>query len=302
MKPISCHHRRGIFNSRKCGTLALLVLSLWLVGRPIYQAQQGPIAGVQIKPENILFTGNKAISSDQLRAIFRNSGTVTAGLSPSQMDTYSADRITHAVNMLLAFYRNRGFIRATVSSPQMDFVTQEGASRLTMLFNINEDHIYLLGQVKIRGARTFTEPSLSAMLNLQPDIPLSMAKLDSGVFTIQKSYLSLGFLDVEVKSSLDAQEIRKKADILIDITEGAQYHVGRVELIGNSPVSNLLLREFLPLQQGDVFGEKTFEACLQYLNNVGITPVLTASDVTFEYNRPKGEVDLVIHLEGNAKK
>lgn len=218
------------------------------------------------------------------------------------MDTYSADRITHAVNMLLAFYRNRGFIRATIDPPQMDFGTQGDTSRLTMLFKINEDHIYLPGQVKIRGARTFAEPLLTPMLNLQPDIPLSMAKLDTGILTIQKSYLSLGFLDVEVKASLDAQESKKRADILVDITEGPQYHVGKVELVGNSPVSIPLLQEFLPLQQGDVFGEKTFEACLQYLNNVGITPVLTASDVTFQYNRPKGEVDLVIHLEGKEKK
>ena len=270
MNLIGCQHRQGSTNPYRQRILVLLVILLWQVRGPGLQAEQGPVAGIQIKPENILFSGNKTISSEQLRAIFRNAGTVTARLSPQQMDTYSADRITHAVNMLLAFYRDRGFIRATVDPPQMDFDPQGGGSRLRMLFKINEDHIYHPGQVRIRGAHTLTEPLLNAMLNIQSGNPLSMAKLNTGTLTIQRAYLGLGFLDVDVKVSLDPQESKKRADILVDITEGVQYHVRKVELIGNSPVSILLLREFLPLQQGDIFAEKTFEACLQYLNNSGL--------------------------------
>ncbi len=278
----------------------MFVLFLCLVHGSFCQVQQGPLAGVQIRPENILFVGNKAISSEQLRAIFRNAGTVTAGLSPEQMDTYSAERITHGVNMLLAFYHNRGFVRATIDTPEVGFDTQGQRSRLKILFKIGEDHIYSPGQIRIRGARLYPEPVLIALLNIQPGSPLSMAKLDTGALTIQRAYLSLGFLDVDVKTSLDPQENRKRADILVDITEGVQYHVGKVELAGNSPVSMPLLREFLPLQKGDIFEEKTFEACLQYLNNVGITPELTARDVSFQYDRQKGLVDLLIHLEGIA--
>jgi hypothetical protein len=59
-----------------------------------------------------------------------------------------------------------------------------------------------------------------------------------------------------------------------------------------------LLQQLLPLQPGDLFGKKAFEACLETLNELGTTPLLTANDVTFTYDKPKALVDVTIHLEG----
>jgi len=62
-----------------------------------------------------------------------------------------------------------------------------------------------------------------------------------------------------------------------------------------------LLHQLLPLQPGDLFGRKAFEACLDTLNELGTTPLLTASDVSFAYDKPKALVDVTIHLEGRNK-
>jgi hypothetical protein len=61
------------------------------------------------------------------------------------------------------------------------------------------------------------------------------------------------------------------------------------------------LLESLPFQPGDVFGEKAFNACLETLNALGVTPVLTADDVDFYFNKEKGLVDVVIFLTGKSK-
>jgi outer membrane protein assembly factor BamA len=278
----------------RCPASALL--GLLLVAPPV-RAQQGPLAGVKIPKENISFVGNKSFASDDLKAIFRSAGTVTAQLPPQFMDTYNNDRIVHASNMLLAFYRNRGFVKAVVSPPELD-LGPSGGSTMALVLKITENNAYQLGSVRVTGATVLRDSVVASMLSLQPKALANLAKINAGILAVREAYLALGYLDVQIKTALDAPEGKSVADLRVDIVEGAPYHLGRIELAGKSPVEVKLLQQLLPLQPGDLFGRKAFEACLETLNELGTTPLLTANDVTFSYDKSKALVDVTIHLEG----
>jgi outer membrane protein assembly factor BamA len=265
-------------------------------------AQQGTLGGLLVKPENIIFVGNKSISSEELRAIFRNAGTVTAQVSPKNMDIYTTGRMNHSLNMILAFYRNRGFVKAEITPPDVDFATSGSEGNLQFIFKISENHAYSLGLIRINGAEALGQPLLVSLLNLQTKRPINLSKINSGALAIQEVYLALGYLDVEIKTRLEPFDDKRTADLILDINEGKQYHLGKVELVGNSPIKDSLIREFLPFQSGDIFGKKGFDACLQFINELGTTPQLTTSDVTFNYDRNQALVDVAINLEGKAKK
>ncbi len=268
---------------------------------PLILAQQGRLVGILIKPENILFVGGKSLSSEDLRSVFRSAGTVTAQLKSDSMDIYNGDRIAHGLNMIVAIYHNRGFVKATVTGPEIDLAEGGSDAKVQMIVNITENHAYRLRQIRIQGAGTLGEALLISMLNVKPDSPLNLSKINSGALAIREAYLTLGYLDVEVKPALDTSDGKRVADLSVTITEGKQYHVGKLTLVGSPPIRESLLREFLPLQSGDIFGQKAFDSCLQSLNELGITPVLTASDVTFNYDRGRALVDLEINLVGKAK-
>ena len=106
----------------------LLGISLWFVMLTTQtQAQYGPLTGIKLLPENIHFVGNRAMTSDDLRAIFRSAGTVTAKISAAQMDIYDTNRINLAIEMIQMFYRNRGFVKLTIELPEFSFLS--GAAR-----------------------------------------------------------------------------------------------------------------------------------------------------------------------------
>jgi outer membrane protein insertion porin family len=282
----------------------LLRIILFLYGTTggVAQVQQGTMAGISIKEENVVFVGNKLIPTQELKAIFRNAGTVTAGLSPGSMDIYTAKRIDHSLNMILAFYRNRGFIKAQVTPPDVDFAAATGDAGLQLIFKVTENSPYSLNQIKISGGTSLGESLLISLLNLQLKKPINLSKIGSGTSGIQELYLSLGYLDVDIKTRLEPQNDKKIADLIIDINEGKQYHLGKIELVGSSPIKSSLIREFLPFQTGDIFGKNAFDSCLQNLNELGTTPVLTSSDVTFNYDRQQALVDVAIDLAGKPKK
>jgi len=281
--------------------LRIILFLYWTTGW-LAMAQQGTLAGLLVKPENIIFAGNKAISSEELRAIFRNAGTVTAQLSPENMDIYSPNRINHSLNMILAFYRNRGFVKAEITPPDIDFATSASEGNLQFIFKVSENHAYSLGLIRIKGAEALDEPLLVSLLNLQTKRPINLSKISSGALAVQEVYLTLGYLDVDIKTRLEPFDDKKTADLVIDINEGKQYHLSKVELVGKSPIKDSLVREFLPFQSGDIFGKKAFDSCLQFLNELGTTPVLTSSDVNFNYDRTRALVDVAINLEGKLKK
>ena len=103
------------------------------------------------------------------------------------------------------------------------------------------------------------------------------------------------------RPALTPQTIIPLADLKISIIEGRQYHLGKIFLVGDSPIRESLLRESLPFQPGDIFGEKAFNVCLDTLNALGTTPVLTGDDVSFVYDKDKGLVDVSIYLQGKPK-
>src|SRR5262249_3758034 len=127
--------------SRKVdGTIAIPLIWLLLLTAS-GQAQQGSLAGVKIPSECINFLGNRSFSSEDLRAIFRSAGTVTAQLPPESMDTYNNDRLVHASNMLLAFYRNRGFVKAVIHPAELDLNSARPGT-MTLLLRITENNPY----------------------------------------------------------------------------------------------------------------------------------------------------------------
>jgi outer membrane protein assembly factor BamA len=265
------------------------------------QAQYGPLTGIKILPENIRFVGNRVMASDDLRAIFRSAGTVTAQIPPAQLDIYDTNRMNHAIEMIQAFYRNRGFVKVLIEMPEFSFLAPNTGGKMELLIKITEKNLYHLGHIQVEGLKALNQDQAVAVLNLQHDLPINYSKLNAGTLALRETYLTLGYLDVAIQANLDAPDNHTTADLKISIVEGKQYHLGKIVLVGDSPIRESLLRESLPFQPGDIFGEKAFNACLETLNALGTTPVLTADDVSFIFDKEKGLVDVSIYLQGKPK-
>jgi len=44
--------------------------------------------------------------------------------------------------------------------------------------------------------------------------------INAGILAVREAYLALGYLDVEIKTSLDAPKSKRLADLRVDISEG----------------------------------------------------------------------------------
>ncbi len=284
---------------------SMLLLGYWgsvLAPTKMSAQVQGQLGGFRIKPENILFVGNRNLSSSDLRSIFQNAGNLMGSSKPNENNLYDNRRLNLGVNALLAFYRNRGFIKATISPPKFDYGSTPANNQVQVIFHVTEEYAYLMGEIKISGAQALAPAVILGLLNLTPKTLVNVTKIDSGIAAVRDVYLNLGYLDADVTSTLDILPRKNTVDLLVKVDEGNQYRVGRIQLLGTPAIQESLLREFLPMQKGDLFGEKAFHAVLEALNSLGPPSPLTSADVDFHIDRNQAVVDLDIYLEGKAKR
>jgi outer membrane protein assembly factor BamA len=280
----------------------LVFMGLGTVPAQVSAQVQGQLGGFRIKPENIQFVGNRNFSSADLRNIFQSVGNLVETPKTEQDDLYDTRRLNLGVNALLAFYRNRGFIKATIKSPEFEYGSSATRNQVQILFNVTEDQAYSFEEIKITGGQALPPSIILGLLNISTKTVINVTKIDAGIAAVRGVYLALGYLDADVTSTLDAIPNKKVADLLVTIREGNQYHVGRIQFGGIPAIRESLLREFLPLQSGDIFGEKSFHAALESLNSLGPPHTLTSTDIDFHIDQNQAIVDLTIYLEGKNKK
>jgi outer membrane protein insertion porin family len=183
------------------------------------------VAGVE-------FVGSKEFDKDILKKALRD-----AGLYDGQpFDKALADK---SEQELKRQYVNRSLYAVTVVTT----VTPIERNRVNLTFSITEGEIAKIKDIRVVGAKDFSESSLRKLFDLDTGGWLSWytksdrysrVKLNADIETLRSYYLTRGYLDFRVDStqvaiSPDKQEIT----LTMNITEGQRFVVSAVRLEGN---------------------------------------------------------------------
>ena len=183
------------------------------------------VAGVE-------FVGSKEFDKDVLKKALRE-----AGLFDGQpFDKALADK---AEQELKRQYVNRSLYAVTVVTT----VTPIERNRVNLTFSITEGEIAKIKDIRVVGAKDFSESSLRKLFDLNTGGWLSWytksdrysrVKLNADIETLRSYYLTRGYLDFRVDSTQVAISPNKQEITLtLNITEGQRFVVSGVRLEGN---------------------------------------------------------------------
>ena len=183
------------------------------------------VAGVE-------FVGSKEFDKDILKKALRD-----AGLFDGQpFDKALADK---AEQELKRQYVNRSLYAVTVVTT----VTPMERNRVNLTFSITEGEIAKIKDIRVVGAKDFSESSLRKLFDLNTGGWLSWytksdrysrVKLNADIETLRSYYLTRGYLDFRVDSTQVAISPNKQEITLtLNITEGQRFVVSGVRLEGN---------------------------------------------------------------------
>jgi outer membrane protein insertion porin family len=211
----------------------------------------------------IRFEGNHVFSDPELRKEMKvkEKGwfswlTKSGRFESNQLDT--------DLNAILDYCRSKGYLRA--SSPGIRRETASGG-RVDLIIPINEGDKYTVAGVGFGAMTVFKPDELYPALTLTGNSAYSSKKMRDDITMIRSYYGSRGYADAQVSPDIrDAGPNR--VSITYNVTEGARFRVGRVNIAGNTKTKDKVIRREIPLKPGDMFNSVELETTKARLENL----------------------------------
>ncbi len=244
---------------------------------------------------DVSFTGTKEFDKEALLKSLREIGLAEG----RAFDKALSDR---AEQELKRQYLNRSLYGAQVVTT----VTPVESNRVNLNFNVIEGDIAKIKEIRVVGAKAFSESTLKGLFDLDSGGWLSWytksdryarTKLNADLETLRSYYLTRGYLEFRIDStqvaiSPDKQDI----SITVNITEGERFVVSSVKLEGNYLGKEDEFKTLVKVEPGEAYNSEqvaeTTKALTEYFGNFGYA--FAQVQVRPEIDRTNNLVSLVL--------
>ena len=172
--------------------------------------------------------------------------------------TLKREELHRDLDRIRAYYLDNGFLDIVVDEP--DIQIDERRKRLRVVIRVQEGIQYRIGELTIKGVTLFPEAELRAGLRSQAGGIFSREGLQRDVVAITDRYAERGYLFADVAPVTDVQREQGTASISLEITEGRQAFINRIEIAGNVRTRDKVIRREIRLVEGDVFSSERLQA------------------------------------------
>ena len=278
-----------------------------------FSIKEGPV----VKVGQIKFTGNEHLSSLYLRRSMRNLKPV--GIPYSLIfenlfaRTFDASKLDEDTERVRFAYRDKGYANAAVETPQTQIRDEGGLNwftfrprrgkRIDILMPVEEGARYRLGSITFTGnSPRINTKALRASFALKDGDWFNATLIGKGLENLKKAYGTLGYINFGAIPKPVYDEQKKTVSLQIDIDEGKQFYVSRIEFQGNTITRDRVIRRELLLDEGQVYNSQLWEYSLLRLNQLEyFEPLKVDQDSEAHQNAEAGTVDLLLKVKEKGK-
>ncbi len=273
--------------------------------------------GPTVKVGRIKFTGNQHLSSRVLRRSMKELRPIGIpysiffeNLFPRTFDSSKLEIDTERVRYT---YRDKGYANAAVEEPKTQIRDEGGLNwftfrprrgkRIDILLPIEEGSRYRLGTITFTGNKAIrNEKALRATFNIKDGDWFNASLIGKGLENLKKAYGSLGYINFGAVPTPHYDDKNHTISLTVDIDEGKQFYVSRIEFQGNTVTRDRVIRRELLLQEGQVYNSQLWEYSLLRLNQLQyFDPLKVDQDTEAHQNPEAGTVELLLKVKEKGK-
>lgn len=212
----------------------------------------------------ITVSGNKVIDTEKIKKEI----TIVADTILSRKE------IEASIKKIKALYQNEGYYLVEISQTQKPMPKNS----VEVVFNIKEGNEVTLKKIMIEGNHAFTDDQIKAVMETKGDWLFAWATsagdFKEDVFKkdlekIDSFYQDNGFIEVEIgEPRIELSSDRKNMFIIIPVKEGRQFKVGRIDIQGNTLLSDKEVADILGFKKGSVFNRGKLENGIITLSDI----------------------------------
>ena len=161
------------------------------------------------------------------------------------------DLLEDSDQRVAAYWRKDGYrnVKVTHSREVQD-------DQLVITMHVDRGFRYIVDAVRITGNAHLPDAAVRETLGVHPGTPYDASAMAAGLARLRAMYLRLGYYQVTIQE-LDPEESRRPTQIdvnaRVEVTEGAQAHVGAITLAGVRPTFQADIRRLMTTKPGAPF-------------------------------------------------
>ena len=247
---------------------------------------------------SIQLDGNKAIKTEDLIK-----GLNEAGLSQGQV--FKRSILNGLAQEIQRQYVSQGRYGALVEVE----TESKPRNRVALNIEIEEGEVAVINNINLVGNETFSDEDILKIFELGTggwfsfitnDDRYSREKLKGDIESLTSFYKNRGYVEFKLDSSqVTITPDKKSVFITLNITEGETYEIDEINIAGDLPIDEEILRSLILIREGDIFSQyyvtETEEIFTNILGNEGYSfaEVKGVPDV----NEETGKVDLTFYVD-----
>jgi outer membrane protein insertion porin family len=224
----------------------------------------------KVKVRHIIFEGNKAFSSDDLRGAMDNTEEAKWWKFWSSAE-FDPQKFEDDKKSIVTFYQKNGYRDAQVLSDSLIYSNDK--KDLTILITIYEGTKYYLRNITWEGGTDIPEAVLNQRLDFKKGDVYDYPKLEQNLHgnkeqtDVASLFLDNGYLMFNLKTT-ETKVGSDSMDVNIHIDEHNQFRVGKVNIAGNDKTKDKVIRRELYTVPGEYFNRALLLRSIQQLANL----------------------------------
>lgn len=277
--------------------------------------------GPKVKVGHILIQGNQAFTSREVIRAMKNLKPI--GIPHSLLfenlfaRTYDSTKLDEDSERVRQFYQSHGYFEARVinHSEKIYDVVGKGikiplinpkkpGKRVDITMVLSEGDKYFLRNFNFVGMKLFRTPDLIArqVFGMAPGDTFSTERLQKGLDNLRKLYGDFGYIDFVPSPDPEPVPGKDQIDLTIDVDEGHQFFVRRIDFQGNSTTRDKVIRRELLIDEGDLFSNRLWETSILRINQLGYFDPLKPEDAAeIKRDTKTNTVDLLLKVKERGK-
>ena len=219
--------------------------------------------GRRITIDQIVIRGNTGLKDKQIKEVMATRERQYFVLR----GTVQRQRLEEDMERIMGLYQDHGYVQARVE--RHDVAVDRDRARVTITIDVVEGAQYRVGVISLAGVSLVPEEELRRQLRFKAGDVFSRTALRDGVRNITDLYSTIGRASADVIPRTEQQAATTTVDATIEVTEGPEVYVERINITGNTRSEDRILRREIPFVEGDLFTLQKLQRARQRLINLG---------------------------------
>ncbi len=273
--------------------------------------------GKRVRVKEIQFVGARdGISQQRLRGAMKLVKEAGLFSNFSSKDIYFKDKLMDDLERVRYFLGTKGYLQAKLGEPQVEEAGKVSSGLPLPLFRksgpglkisipIEVGWRYRISKVEEKGVALFQPGIVTAYSGMKVGDWVDSKKISENVYKgIKDLYGTQGFIQAEVNfipKFIDKTPEEGDVEITLELEEGRQFTLRRLEFIGNNNTRDVVMRREVLLNEGDAYNKRYWDLSMLRLNQLGLFDEIKEKDAITRTNDRDQTVDIDLQVKEKGR-